>query len=107
MNKWFFFISLRVAKMKLVNNSDITLRCRLLSKPNWSYRDIQIYFNYGPNKAVEIKNLARKRNGGHPEFDSSLATISSVLALSGLTISEELEKLKGISEILGDDDGKE
>ena len=92
--------------MKPKNNSNVALRCHLLSKPNWSYKDIQTYFNYGPNKAVEIKNLARERNGGHPEFDRSLATVGSVLAVSGLTISEELEKLKGISEILGDDDGK-
>lgn len=95
--------------MQLIDNSKIITKCLLLSKTNWNYKDIQNFFGYGANKALAIKEAARKANGGYPTFDRSLATVDSVFALCGVTVGEELLKLQKIFEVIqrGNENGQQ
>lgn len=95
--------------MQAIDSSQILSKCLLLSKANWSYKDIQVFFGFGVNKAISIKESARKANGGFPTFDRSLVTISSVFELCGTTVDGELQKLQKIFEIIqrGNENGEQ
>ena len=84
--------------IKEAHELTIGQRIALLSKPTWSYRDIGLYFGYSATKAIEIKKQARQESGNLPKFDSSKATVMSILNLCGSTLENEIYKVKMLSE---------
>lgn len=81
-----------------ISVNSITLEDKLifLSKPLWDYNDIRKYFHIGKNKAIAIKDIARKANGNLPKYEPTKATAKSVMEIQGLNIDEEIRRLKAI-----------
>lgn len=69
----------------------------LLAKPLWDYNDIRRYFSTGKNKAIEIKKAARIRSNGLPKYDQAKATINAVMEVMGLSLADEISKLKALA----------
>ena len=77
----------------------IDKKLELLEKANWNYKDIADYFGCGITKASEIKRKARIYNGGFPKYMKDHVTVSAVFELQGVSLSEEIKKLKQIKGI--------
>lgn len=72
-------------------------KLKLLEKPLWDYNDIRKYFHTGKNKAIDIKNAARKCSNNLPKFDSSKATVDAIMQVQGLDVQAEIARLKAIT----------
>lgn len=79
-----------------VNRLSTIEALELLTKPLWNYNDIRKYFHIGKNKAIAIKDIARKANGNLPKYEPTKATAKSVMEIQGLNIDEEISRLKAI-----------
>lgn len=69
----------------------------LLTKSLWDYKDIGSYFGINKNKSIEIKNEARTQNNNLPKYDPAKATIDSVMKVMGLSLDDEIKKLRTIT----------
>lgn len=67
----------------------------LLSKPSWTYRDIQSYFGIkGRSTAIRLKNRAINENCGAVVYGTQYASIDSILGLFGTTREREIEIIR-------------
>lgn len=83
------------------NNKEISpkAKLRLLTMVNWSYKEIMQYFNYGKNKAIDIKKTACQ-NGGAVRWHSDEASVKVIMELQGTTVDEEIAKIEKILSLL-------
>lgn len=79
-----------------VNRLSTIEELELLTKPLWNYNDIRKYFHIGKNKAIAIKDSARKQCGNLPKYEPTKATAKAVMEIQGLNIDEEISRLKAI-----------
>lgn len=93
--------------MKKVNKKELTpkQKLRLLANVNWTYKEIMLYFNYGKNKAIDIKKKACE-NGGAVKWHSDEASVKVIMELQGTTIDEEINKLERILSLIETNKGE-
>lgn len=65
-------------------------RIRLLTKPNWDYHDIMLYFGWSRCKAIQVKMYACE-HGGAIRFHSDQVLSSVVLELQGIDKQKEID----------------
>lgn len=65
-------------------------RLKLLTTPNWTYKEIMQYFRWGRNKAIQVKMDACKK-GGAIRFHSDQVLSKVVLELQGIDKEEEIK----------------
>lgn len=79
------------------NNLTVQQKLDLLTKSLWDYKDISSYFEINKNKSIEIKNEARAQNNNLPKYDPAKATIDSVMKVMGISLDDEIKKLRTIT----------
>lgn len=86
---------------------DFKRTLQLIMMTSWSYKEIKEYVNLsgepmGYNKATEIKDIVTT-NGGAVKYNASRVKVDYVLSLFGKSRIEEIELLKKIIALGGEE----
>lgn len=69
-------------------------RKELLSKPNWTYKDVMAYTGFKKSKCFEIMSECKEKLNGKVLFNDHAVKRNSVLAWLGTSIEQECYIIK-------------